>query len=453
LSAVVLPRGNCCFLTGCEPCDNLETFDEEDPVVQLQLLTAVVKCFLKNPENTQEMVQTVLDKATEESDNPDLRDRGFIYWRLLSTDPEAAKMVVLGDKPVIEDDTFKLDPVLLNSLIGQIATLSSIYHKPPEAFVVRRNAGSGVGGSDGRSNDDDDDDEDDDEADYDQDHADGGGAASGRDVDLLDMAGLSVGAGPGSASPAQSAQGPPLVNVCSAEKSGGLEISARFRQVNRKIRMELRIYNDSAPADVTALAVQLNKNAFGLSPSSQQIICNPPIVTGATGHANVDLVTTPNMLAPVPVGTGQPASSQVQVAIKNMQTGTVFYFAVQFNFEALFSPNGTMERSTFIEAWKSIDDRNELFGTVTDLKRESVDIDLVTQKFAQYHVFFIARRPVPNVEGQEVVYFSMRTVTGMEFLAELTFKQGLNACKVCLKSEHAAYGPLAKKALEDILGF
>ena len=29
----------------------------------------------------------------QESDDPDLRDRGFIYWRLLSTDPEAAKQV------------------------------------------------------------------------------------------------------------------------------------------------------------------------------------------------------------------------------------------------------------------------------------------------------------------------------------------------------------------------
>jgi AP-1 complex subunit beta-1 len=115
----------------------LETFEEEDPAVQLQLLTATVKCFLKNPEDTQDMVQRVLDMATEESDNPDLRDRGFIYWRLLSTDPEAAKMVVLGDKPVIEDDTFRLEPALLNVLIGQIATLSSVYHKPPEAFVVR----------------------------------------------------------------------------------------------------------------------------------------------------------------------------------------------------------------------------------------------------------------------------------------------------------------------------
>jgi AP-1 complex subunit beta-1 len=29
--------------------------------------------------------------ATDDSDNPDLRNRGYIYWRMLSQDPEAAK--------------------------------------------------------------------------------------------------------------------------------------------------------------------------------------------------------------------------------------------------------------------------------------------------------------------------------------------------------------------------
>jgi AP-1 complex subunit beta-1 len=147
------------------------------------LLTATVKCFLKNPEDTQDMVQRVLDMATEESDNPDLRDRGFIYWRLLSTDPEAAKMVVLGDKPVIEDDTFRLDPALLNVLIGQIATLSSVYHKPPEAFVVR--GPRGVGGTEEFEEE---------EEEY-EDENDVGGADGA--ADLLDMGGLAVTDGAG----------------------------------------------------------------------------------------------------------------------------------------------------------------------------------------------------------------------------------------------------------------
>jgi len=54
----------------------LESFADESAVVQLQLLTATVKLFLKSPESTQDMVQRVLTLATEESDNPDLRDRG-----------------------------------------------------------------------------------------------------------------------------------------------------------------------------------------------------------------------------------------------------------------------------------------------------------------------------------------------------------------------------------------
>ena len=75
----------------------------------------------------------------------------------------------------------------------------------------------------------------------------------------------------------------------------------------------------------------------------------------------------------------------------------------------------------------------------------------VQAKFAAHNIFFIAKRPVPNAEGQEVVYFSMRTVTGMEFLAELTFKAGVNACKICLKTESVGFGVLARMALENIL--
>jgi vesicle coat complex subunit len=57
--------------------------------VQLQLLTATVKLFLKKPtDSVQRMIQLVLSAATNETDNPDLRDRAYVYWRLLSTDPE-----------------------------------------------------------------------------------------------------------------------------------------------------------------------------------------------------------------------------------------------------------------------------------------------------------------------------------------------------------------------------
>jgi AP-1 complex subunit beta-1 len=76
---------------------------------------------------------------------------------------------------VIEDDTFRLEPALLNVLIGQIATLSSVYHKPPEAFVVR---GPRVAAEEF---------EEEDEEEYEDEHDLGDGGA-----DLLDMGGLTV---------------------------------------------------------------------------------------------------------------------------------------------------------------------------------------------------------------------------------------------------------------------
>ena len=47
---------------------------------------------MKKPDSAQALVQRVLDTATKDCDSPDVRDRAYIYWRLLSTDPAAAKV-------------------------------------------------------------------------------------------------------------------------------------------------------------------------------------------------------------------------------------------------------------------------------------------------------------------------------------------------------------------------
>lgn len=62
--------------------------------------------------------------------------------RLLSTDPAAAKEVVLADKPLISEETDLLEPTLLDELICHISSLASVYHKPPTAFVEGRSAGN-----------------------------------------------------------------------------------------------------------------------------------------------------------------------------------------------------------------------------------------------------------------------------------------------------------------------
>ncbi|KAJ6547517.1 adaptin N terminal region-domain-containing protein [Mycena capillaripes] len=120
--------------------DLLYTFLDESVEVQLALLTAAVKLFIykSKSEKAKELVFKVLKWATENVDNPDLRDRGFMYWRLLAINPTVAGEIVLAEKPAITTDSDRMDRGALDQLLLHTGTLGSIYHKNPETFI--RNA-------------------------------------------------------------------------------------------------------------------------------------------------------------------------------------------------------------------------------------------------------------------------------------------------------------------------
>ena len=277
----------------------LDSFQDENTQVQLQLLTAIVKLFLKRPTDTQELVQQVLSLATQDSDNPDLRDRGFIYWRLLSTDPAAAKEVVLAEKPLISEETDLLEPTLLDELICHIASLASVYHKPPTAFVegtgglkrvlpTKLGGGGGEVGGDGQvipepgsligdllSMD-----------------LGGGGqaqAAAAGNVDLLSggldnllTGGNAAAAAAGGAAPSNNSllgdifgmSGasqttfyiPPKQEWLSAAKGKGLEVRGTFSRKSGTIFMDMTLSN-KAMQPMNGFGIQFNKNSFGVAPA------------------------------------------------------------------------------------------------------------------------------------------------------------------------------------------
>ncbi|CAM9617467.1 unnamed protein product [Pylaiella littoralis] len=457
----------------------LETFEEESAEVQLQLLTATVKLFLKQPEDTQDMVQRVLQLATEESDDPDLRDRGYVYWRLLSTNPEAAKAVVLSEKPNIADDTFTLEPAVLDMLIGQISTLSSIYYKPPEAFVMKQPPISRVGDLDDEDEDEEDFADEDEDYDYDGTNAEGGltgssdsatnGGSGGGAVDLLSMDDLTIndppaaapaagvaaaagggivdlfggggGVGAAAAPPAPPVQKPV---VCTAAQGGGLEILGAFVLRGGGLFLDVDVNNREA-APTQQLAVQLNKNTFGIVPAQQQIAFDQPLTQGASASYSLPMSISPAMLAPP----GTPVTAPVQTALKNMQTGAVLYFNIPVDaVGTMLAPVGPMGRDQFLAAWKSVDDSLEVSKEAAGLPFNG-DVSAVTRKLEERNIYFVAGREAP---GQQIVYYSFKLVQ-LHMLAEVTFPAGgsMAAPRLCTRSEAPPYAPLALQLLEAAL--
>ena len=51
------------------------SFKDEPSEVQIQILTAAVKLYLKREDEVQNLVIDLLNVATQEVDNPDLRER------------------------------------------------------------------------------------------------------------------------------------------------------------------------------------------------------------------------------------------------------------------------------------------------------------------------------------------------------------------------------------------
>ncbi|TID23355.1 putative ap-2 complex subunit beta protein [Venturia nashicola] len=113
--------------------DFLFTFTDEPVDVQLALLTAAVKLFLHRPTKCAGLVTKVLNQTVQDADNPDLRDRAYMYWRLLANSGgniSVAKNIVLGEKGSITAATEQLDPGTLEEMCLNVGTLATVYLKP-----------------------------------------------------------------------------------------------------------------------------------------------------------------------------------------------------------------------------------------------------------------------------------------------------------------------------------
>lgn len=121
------------------------SFIEESTQVQLQILTSCVKLYIKRPDDGKDIIHDLLQKATQTSDNADVRDRAYIYWRILSSNGELAKKIVLAYRPQIKSTIGQLPSQLLEDLLPALSTLAAVYFQSPAAMS---DGGDGKYGSD-----------------------------------------------------------------------------------------------------------------------------------------------------------------------------------------------------------------------------------------------------------------------------------------------------------------
>lgn len=410
----------------------LDTFKDEPPQVQLQLLTAVVKLFLKlfskHPETTQRMVQDVLNMATQETDNPDLRDRAYVYWRLLSTDAVAAKQVVLAPKPLITDQSDQLDASVLDDLVAQISTLASVYHKPPETFVAKIKAVAPSKKKEKTAE------KEKSKGSQKVDHHSGGsliddGAipTAGSSGNLLDLL-----SGPTSSSPSSGSRRiPEKFPVLDAQRGNGLEVRAAFLRNKGQVSLELSITNQSSQP-LGQFKLQFKQNYFKLAPANPDVPVNA-VGPGQTVEASVPLNYSNQQAA---------VALTIDVAIK-CNIG-VSYMTIPFPLYNAFDESPPSDKNGYLSTWKAIE--KESYKDIPNLF--SSDVATVQARLEAYNCVFVAKRK--GSEGfTDIYYMSAKLLDGSVVLLELAF--GGSNCKVCTKCTVEGYVPFIEKTVERIL--
>jgi AP-1 complex subunit beta-1 len=466
----------------------IEPFTEEPAEVQLSLLTAAVKLFAKKPSESFPLVKKLLNWATENTDNPDVRDRGFFYWRLLSHNPSAVNSILFSERPPISTATDNLDPQLLRELMLYLNTLASIYHKPPRTLFtnfkesIQNVSNSGVSqaaaqapnpmfgtqqqqynpyGADNynamnqnnarQANNLLDIEEPEPEPqnagygfydtgknDYNQFNVSSSPQIPDNIMDQLGQLGLG-GTAMGSASSGASLVAPKQVFLA-ANIAKGLEIQGTFARRQGRMFMEMTFTN-RALQPLSDFAIQFNKNTFGLLPGSQLQVRSPlPPNQSAETSLLIGINPATHAQPSVPL-------NNLQVAIKN--NAGVFFFQTLVPFHITFSEEGKLAQQEFVSSWQATESSGVAF--VVD-SLNFPNIDSLRTKLAANNVFIVAER---QAENRYSLYLSSKAFDNTVFLTELVAPSGvngsINVVNVTGRSEADSYLTLFLESLEAIL--
>ena len=354
----------------------IDNFCDETPDVQLSILTAVVKYYLVS-EDGDELLRKVITMATNNIDNPDVRDRAFMYYWLVSEAPEDAADVILTNRenpPPLNVELFSSDPELIKQLVPQIGTLSILYNKLPSEFVQTTRFIS------------------------------------------LDLGNDALGVEPGQEQGETSFDQMSLAVLVDPSKAYGVEIRGMLIRIGDQNSFVLRFTNYSeTPLDMQRIA--FNKNIFGFAPGEFSL--PPTINPQKTLTINIPVIFSEQHLE------GAQPSPNIQIAVLVNRDAPIF-FEAPANLNLILVPadqGGKLTREQFMSTWQGISDDNEINVLVHGARVDSIDV--AKHKMQQNRLFFTAKKG-------NCAYFSGKTIKGEILIVYIVFEENAT-CRVGIK--------------------
>ncbi|KAJ1500936.1 AP-1 complex subunit beta-1, partial [Coelomomyces lativittatus] len=278
------------------------------PCVQCQLMATLVQWYLHAPHLIQSPLHTLLQKATLESEHPDVRDRAFIYWRLLAH-PQVLPQVVVHASTLtsIHWTPDVLPPSLLRSLIQHLGTLASVSHTLPNPTLPPLTS-SLLGSSTT--------------------------PPTPTPTTMTTTSSSAHPVGPPSDPlglgflPDDDEEG--WVQVVSAEQGQGVEVQLYFSTTPTTVYFQLT--NQTSDLTVTEFAVQFNVNTLGLMPHLTTTTAASSSSSSSSSDSTLQIHVPPQaqLILPIPVLVHQPAF------LKNIEPTNLLQVAMKTNFGIVY---------------------------------------------------------------------------------------------------------------------
>ncbi|ESL11461.1 beta-adaptin [Trypanosoma rangeli SC58] len=443
-----------------------ELMSYEQPV-QMAILSAVIKMFLRDPVGMEQTLNVVLETLTTRSEDPDLRDRAYAYWRLLSKGVGVAKMkqIVHGHHvPIAVECTFS-DAMTMADLKKSINTTAVVFGKPFQSFLPLY----------GIINEDASEDEEEteenatvlqapivspDSVDYpNYPTSVAGGPLTSNHVDPLDelFGGLSV---TPAAQPQQSEQQqqqgllfshtdlfdaqpqqqqeqqqlPPLVLP-----AGSAGVAVHCQLVEGPALWIALVNHQTVKID--RLVLQINLNMLGYLPEAGLSDFMASVPAGETRLVKLPLK--------VSRGHFDVARSALEVGIKGTNL-PLLIFRVEVPAERLLAPSIPVEKTAFVAEWQALNESAEIKQTLGELGENMLASPDRRGILERNHIFLLT----PERDSEDFISYhgKVTTTLGLDGLVEVILdKKRPSQSQLCLKSHHVgSIMPLLLRVIQSV---